>query len=121
MRLNDIEIAGKTGTSQVIGRRPGADAKDDFTPPHLRPHAWFVCYAPYGAPKIAIAVLVENGEHGSSAAGPIAREMVKAYLRGDRRAESGGGNRCGRGGWKRITKGAGFKVQGSGCKVKGAR
>ncbi len=80
-RLNDIEVAGKTGTSQVIGRRMGTDSKDDFIPPHLRPHAWFVCYAPYGAPKIAIAVLVENGEHGASAAAPIAREMVKTYLR----------------------------------------
>ena len=78
VHLPDIEIAGKTGTSQVVGRKDGAD---DYTPPHLRPHAWFVCYAPVGAPKLAVAVVVENGEHGSSAAGPIAREMVKAYLR----------------------------------------
>jgi penicillin-binding protein 2 len=78
VHLNDIEIAGKTGTSQVVGRK---DSGDDYTPPHLRPHAWFVCYAPSDAPKLAIAVVVENGEHGSSAAGPIAREMVKTYLR----------------------------------------
>ncbi|MCU0561787.1 MAG: penicillin-binding protein 2 [Desulfobacterales bacterium] len=78
VHINDIEIAGKTGTSQVVGRREGGD---DYTPPHLRPHAWFVCYAPVGSPRIAIAVVVENGEHGSSAAGPIAREMVKTYLR----------------------------------------
>jgi penicillin-binding protein 2 len=78
VHLNDIEIAGKTGTSQVVGRK---ESGDDYLPPHLRPHAWFVCYAPFDAPKIAIAVVVENGEHGSSAGGPIAREMVKAYLR----------------------------------------
>jgi penicillin-binding protein 2 len=78
VHLNDTEIAGKTGTSQVVGRK---DSGDDYTPPHHRPHAWFVCYAPFDAPKIAIAVVVENGEHGSSAAGPIAREMVKTYLR----------------------------------------
>ncbi|MFO7709279.1 MAG: penicillin-binding protein 2 [Desulfobacterales bacterium] len=78
VHLNDIEIAGKTGTSQVVGRREGGD---DYVPPHLRAHAWFVCYAPASAPQIAIAVVVENGEHGSSATGPIAREMVKAYLR----------------------------------------
>jgi penicillin-binding protein 2 len=78
VHLADIEIAGKTGTSQVVGRK---DSGDDYTPPHLRPHAWFVCYAPAAAPKLAVAVVVENGEHGSSAAGPIAREMVKAYLR----------------------------------------
>ena len=75
--LKDIEVAGKTGTSQVVGRK---DSGSDYTPPHLRPHAWFVCYAPFDAPKIAIAVVVENGEHGASAAGPIARELVKAYL-----------------------------------------
>jgi hypothetical protein len=40
-----------------------------------------VCYAPAAAPRIAVAVIVENGEHGSSAAGPISRELVKAYLR----------------------------------------
>jgi penicillin-binding protein 2 len=78
VHLNDIEIAGKTGTSQVVGRREDGD---DYIPPHLRPHAWFVCYAPAVSPRIAIAVVVENGEHGSSAAGPIAREMVKTYLR----------------------------------------
>ena len=77
-RLKDIEVAGKTGTSQVIGRKEGGD---DYLPPHHRPHAWFVCYAPVGSPRIAVAVLIENGEHGSSAAGPIAREMVKTYLR----------------------------------------
>jgi penicillin-binding protein 2 len=78
VHLPDIEIAGKTGTSQVVGRK---DSGDDHIPPHLRPHAWFVCYAPAAAPKLAVAVVVENGEHGSSAAGPIAREMVKTYLR----------------------------------------
>jgi penicillin-binding protein 2 len=78
VHLSDIDIVGKTGTSQMISRK---DSGDDYTPPHLRPHAWFVCYAPALAPKMAVAVVVENGEHGSSAAGPIAREMVKAYLR----------------------------------------
>jgi penicillin-binding protein 2 len=98
VHLSDIEIAGKTGTSQVVGRK---DSGEDYTPPHLRPHAWFVCYAPVGAPKLAVAVVVENGEHGSSAAGPIAREMVKTYLRripnasrlaGDRPKTVAGGN-----------------------------
>jgi penicillin-binding protein 2 len=77
-RLKDIEVAGKTGTSQVVGRK---ESGDDYLPPHLRPHAWFVAYAPAGSPRIAVAVLIENGEHGASAAGPIAREMVKTYLR----------------------------------------
>jgi penicillin-binding protein 2 len=76
--LPDIEVAGKTGTSQVVGRR---ETGEEVPPVHLRPHAWFVCYAPAAAPRIAVAVVVENGEHGSSGAGPIAREMLKHYLR----------------------------------------
>jgi len=53
-------------------------------PAHLRPHAWFVAYAPSDAPIIAVAVLVEHGEHGSSAAAPVARELIKTYLRSAR-------------------------------------
>ncbi|MFO7687090.1 MAG: penicillin-binding transpeptidase domain-containing protein, partial [Desulfobacterales bacterium] len=54
------------------------------SPAHLKDHAWFVAFAPSENPKIAIAVLVENGEHGSGAAAPVAREMVKSYLLRDR-------------------------------------
>lgn len=79
-RLVDIEFSGKTGTSQVVSRK-----KDDFRfdverPAHLRPHAWFVAFAPSDKPQIAIAVMIEHGEHGFGAA-PIAREMIKSYLR----------------------------------------
>lgn len=79
-RLVDIEFSGKTGTSQVVSRK-----KDDFRfdverPAHLRPHAWFVALAPSDKPQIAIAVMIEHGEHGFGAA-PIAREMIKSYLR----------------------------------------
>jgi penicillin-binding protein 2 len=54
-------------------------AEEDI-PDHLKPHAWFVAYAPSADPKIAVAVVVEHGEHGSGAAAPIAREVIKAYL-----------------------------------------
>jgi penicillin-binding protein 2 len=50
------------------------------TPFRFRDHAWFVAYAPVTSPRIAVAVLVEHGGHGASAAGPIAKEMVKTYL-----------------------------------------
>ena len=79
--LEDIEFSGKTGTSQVISRRKDEDQAEEDVPAHLRPHAWFVAYAPSEAPEIAVAVLVEHGEHGSGAAAPIAREMIKTYLR----------------------------------------
>jgi penicillin-binding protein 2 len=80
-RLADIEMSGKTGTSQVISRKKDDSRPEEERPAHLRPHAWFVAYAPSGAPKIAVAVLIEHGEHGSSAAAPVARELIKTYLR----------------------------------------
>jgi penicillin-binding protein 2 len=82
-RLVDIAFSGKTGTSQVISRKKDDKRSEEEMPAHLRPHAWFVAYAPSEVPKIAIAVLVEHGEHGSGAAAPIAREMIKSYLRND--------------------------------------
>ncbi|MEE4262550.1 MAG: penicillin-binding protein 2 [Desulfobacteraceae bacterium] len=79
--LADIEISGKTGTSQVISRKKDDTRPEEDRPAHLRPHAWFVAYAPSDNPVIAVAVLVEHGEHGSSAAAPVARELIKTYLR----------------------------------------
>jgi penicillin-binding protein 2 len=46
----------------------------------LRDHAWFIAYAPGQEPAIAVAVLIEHGGHGSSAAAPLAKEMIKTYL-----------------------------------------
>jgi len=80
-RLEDIEISGKTGTSQVIGRKEDDTRPEEERPAHLRAHAWFVAYAPSENPLIAVAVLIEHGEHGSSAAAPVARELIKTYLR----------------------------------------
>jgi penicillin-binding protein 2 len=80
-RLADIDMSGKTGTSQVISRKEGETISEEDVPIHLRAHAWFVAYAPSEQPTIAVAVVVEHGEHGSGAAAPIAREMIKTYLR----------------------------------------
>jgi penicillin-binding protein 2 len=80
-RLADIDISGKTGTSQVTSRKEDENLPAKDVPLHLRAHAWFVAYAPSLKPRIAVAVVVEHGEHGSGAAAPIAREMIKAYLR----------------------------------------
>ncbi len=73
-------IAGKTGTAQVftIGQTEKYDEKKIAE--RLRDHALFVAFAPAEAPKLVIAVLVENGGHGSSAAAPIARLVFDAYL-----------------------------------------
>jgi len=80
-RLADIAISGKTGTSQVISRKEDETLAEEDMPIHLRAHAWFVAYAPSEQPTIAVAVVVEHGEHGSGAAAPIAKEMIKTYLR----------------------------------------
>lgn len=73
-------IAGKTGTAQVfsIGQTEKYNEKD--VAERLRDHALFVAFAPADDPKLAVAVLVENGGFGASAAAPIARAIFDAYL-----------------------------------------
>lgn len=79
-RLKDVEISGKTGTAQVFSRKTNENMKEEDMAYHLKSHAWFVAYAPADDPKIAVSVLVEHGEHGSSGASPIAREVIAMYL-----------------------------------------
>ncbi|WP_020585925.1 penicillin-binding protein 2 [Desulfobacter curvatus] len=80
IRLPGIQIAGKTGTAQVFSRKAGEKFNNEKLRRTLQDHAWFVCYAPAQDPKIAIAVIIEHGEHGSSAAAPVAKELIHAYL-----------------------------------------
>ena len=81
-RMKGITVAGKTGTAQVVAIKENADQdkNEDDIPVHHRDHAWFVAVAPAENPRIALAVLVEHGGHGGSAAAPIAREMIELYL-----------------------------------------
>ncbi|MGM0654996.1 MAG: penicillin-binding protein 2 [Thermodesulfobacteriota bacterium] len=80
IRLPGIQIAGKTGTAQVFSRKAGEKFDNKKLRRTLQDHAWFVCYAPAQNPRIAIAVIIEHGEHGSSAAAPVAKELIHAYL-----------------------------------------
>ncbi len=73
-------IAGKTGTAQVFTVAQGAKYNEKLIDERLRDHAWFIAFAPVEAPRIAVAVLVENGGFGASAAAPIARAVMDAYL-----------------------------------------
>jgi penicillin-binding protein 2 len=75
-RQYDVKVAGKTGTSQVVKLR---DSKKS-TPYQYRDHALFVAFAPFEKPEISIAVVVEHGEHGGSAAAPIAGRILRAYF-----------------------------------------
>jgi penicillin-binding protein 2 len=70
-------VAGKTGTAQVIAQKvPGRALAEN-----MRDHAWFIAFAPVDHPKIAVAVLVEHGGHGGSAAAPVARKVIEEYLK----------------------------------------
>ncbi|MEX0778397.1 MAG: penicillin-binding protein 2 [Balneolales bacterium] len=66
--LSDIEVAGKTGTAQN---------------PHGEDHGWFIAYAPFDEPEIAIAVLIENAGYGSISAAPIASLILEQYFTGE--------------------------------------
>jgi penicillin-binding protein 2 len=75
-------IAAKTGTAQVIGIKQNAKYNASSIDERHRDHALFIAYAPADDPKIAIAVIVENGNHGGTTAGPIARKVMDYYLLG---------------------------------------
>jgi len=77
-------IAGKTGTAQVVGIKQGGRYDAGSLARKHRDHALFIAYAPAENPTIAIAVMVENGEHGGSTAAPIARAVFDYYLTGKR-------------------------------------
>jgi len=73
-------IAGKTGTAQVIGIGQDERYDESKVAEHHRDHALFVAFAPVDDPKIAVAVIAENGGHGGSTAAPIARKVMDYYL-----------------------------------------
>jgi penicillin-binding protein 2 len=66
-KVPGIEMGGKTGTAEN---------------PHGKPHAWFMAFAPYENPEVAISVIIENGGHGGAAAAPIARKFLEKYFFG---------------------------------------
>lgn len=80
--LKEIKVAGKTGTAQVV-RMPDNFKKGDMNrmPLRFRDHAWFVAYAPWEDPKIALSVIVEHGGFGATAAVPIARKVIEGYFK----------------------------------------
>ncbi len=75
-RVEGYNVAGKTGTSQVIQRKEG---KSEPTSPEFQDHAWFACFAPSSNPEIVVAVLVEHGGGGGANAAPVARQVLESY------------------------------------------
>jgi penicillin-binding protein 2 len=78
-RSDLTEIAGKTGTAQVVEMR-GAYVKSEQLSYFARDHAWFVAYAPAENPEIAVAVLIEHGGHGGTTAAPAAKKVIEKYI-----------------------------------------
>jgi len=86
LQIPNVTMAGKTGSSQV--RRVSREArehgfKSEDLPWEFRPHALFVAFAPYDAPKYALAVVVEHGNAGAAMAAPIARDIMTDVLNRD--------------------------------------
>jgi penicillin-binding protein 2 len=78
----EYQFAGKTGTAQVIGLAQGRRYDENAIAEKFRDHALFIAFAPVEEPKIAVAVIAENGGGGSRTAAPIARKVMDYYLVG---------------------------------------
>ena len=74
-KVDQIEIAGKTGTAQVYNLDKGKTGKKS-----LQDHALFISFAPFDRPEIVVSVIVDNGGSGSAVAAPIARDIINFYF-----------------------------------------
>jgi penicillin-binding protein 2 len=86
-RLRSLPAAGKTGTAQVVRLQEGVRQEDQ--PRELRHHALFVGWAPLDDPQLVVAVIVEHGGDGGSAAAPVAGSVFEAFLRQGSEPEPG--------------------------------
>jgi penicillin-binding protein 2 len=81
-RLKNIIVSGKTGTAQVVRMKSNEELeKGEAIPVKYRDHAWFVAFAPYEKPEIAVAIIIEHGGHGGATAAPIAKKILKKYFK----------------------------------------
>lgn len=78
-RVPGLDVAGKTGTAQVIAQKTWIESED--LPAAQRDHAWFVSFAPVDDPRLVVVVFVENGGKGSTSAAPLAKQLYEIYFR----------------------------------------
>jgi len=78
-KMPGVEIAGKTGTAQVVAYKSWMDRKN--LPEPMREHSWFTCFAPYDDPEVVVTVFVEHGGLGGVTAAPIARKILEFYFK----------------------------------------
>lgn len=76
----DFQIAGKSGTAQVVAQAVGTEYDASQTAEHLRHHALFIAFAPFSDPGIVVSVVVEHGGGGSSQAAPVARAVIDSWM-----------------------------------------
>lgn len=89
----DYNMAGKTGTAQVTSVYHSDFAPETNIPWKLRDNALFIALAPLKHPSIAVAVVVEHGGGGATAAAPIARKVIDAWMHGDKKPEKPGASK----------------------------
>lgn len=89
-RLTRYDMAGKTGTAQVVNIKQGETYQESRLKEWHRDHAWFMGFAPTHHPRIAVAVLVENGGHGGATAAPVAKAVMDAYFASEKRRNPDG-------------------------------
>jgi penicillin-binding protein 2 len=85
-RFQTIEVAGKTGSAQIVAKARLEKSPDT---PEIQPHGWFLCFAPADRPTITLAVLVEHGRSGGESAAPVAHEILAAWFGLDKPAAPG--------------------------------
>ena len=79
-QLEDITVAGKTGTAQVVTLEKFREVDEEDVAYKHRDHAWFTSFAPAVNPEIAVTILVEHGGHGGSVAAPVAKKVLEKYF-----------------------------------------
>ena len=80
--MEGVVVAGKTGTAQVVQQRIDEDNEtfQQKLPKHLRDHAWFVAFAPFDKPSIALVVFIENAGRGGAHFASLARKLIRAHM-----------------------------------------
>ena len=79
-RLDNVMVAGKTGTAQVVKEAQGKRTEEKALPSQYRDHGWFMAFAPVDHPKIAIACIIEHSGHGGSTAAPVVKQVLQKYF-----------------------------------------
>jgi len=80
-KIPGVEMAGKTGTAQVMSFSADQIYQScDARPVHMRHHGWYIAWAPWDKPEITVAVLAQHACHGNTGAAPIVRDIMQAYF-----------------------------------------